>query len=85
MIVVKHHQNNIFSIQTGSAQPHIYPSHIMNLPIGDLDYKKVTRYTEIVTPLFYAIAKNYKENKELIGLRDFLLPMLMNGQATIGD
>ena len=29
--------------------------------------------------------KNYKENKQLISLRDWLLPMLMNGQATVED
>lgn len=61
------------SIQTGSAQPHIYPSHIMALPIGDLDCEKVSRYTEGVTPLFSMSAKKYKENKELSSLRDYLL------------
>ena len=82
---LKRHQNNIYSIQTGSAQPHIYPSHIMALPIGDLDYEKVSQYTESVTPLFSMVAKNYKESKELSSLRDYLLPLLMNGQAYIED
>lgn len=80
---LKHHQNNIYNIQTGSAQPHIYPSHIMNLPIGELDHKRVSLYTETVVPLFSMIAKNQKENRKLTSLRDFLLPILMNGQAII--
>lgn len=29
--------------------------------------------------------KNLKENKELASLRDWLLPMLMNGQVSVGD
>lgn len=83
--LLKRHQNNIYKIQTGSAQPHIYPSHIASLPVCDLDFGKVADYTERVTPLFTLIAKNYKESNQLRALRDWLLPMLMNGQATISD
>ena len=82
---LKRHQNNIYNIQTGSAQPHIYPSHISSLPITDFDYKKIEKYTEIVNPIFSTITKNYVENQHLQSLRDWLLPMLMNGQATISD
>lgn len=82
---LKRHQNNIYNIQTGSAQPHIYPSHISGLPITDLDYKKIENYTEIVSPIFSTITKNHVENQHLQSLRDWLLPMLMNGQATISD
>lgn len=83
--LLKRHQNNIYKIQTGSAQPHIYPSHIASLPVCDLDFGKVANYTERVTPLFTLISKNYKESNQLRALRDWLLPMLMNGQATISD
>lgn len=82
---LKRHQNNIYNIQTGSAQPHIYPNHIASLPVGDLDYNKIEEYTEKVTPMFLTIAQNYRENKQLTSLRDWLLPMLMNGQATVSD
>lgn len=83
--LLKRHQNNIYKIQTGSAQPHIYPSHIASLPVCDLDFGKVADYTERVTPLFTLISKNYKESNQLRALRDWLLPMLMNVQATISD
>ena len=83
--LLKRHQNNIYKIQTGSAQPHIYPSHIASLPVCDLDFGKVADYTERVTPLFTLISKNYKESNQLRALRDWLLPMLLNGQATISD
>ena len=38
-----------------------------------------------VTPLYEQIANNCKESLRLQALRDWLLPMLMNGQATISD
>lgn len=82
---LKRHQNNIYRIQTGSAQPHIYPNHIISLPISNIDYKKVDEYTQIVTPIFLTITENHKENHQLKSVRDWLLPMLMNGQTIISD
>lgn len=61
------------------------PKHIAELSIGDIDNFKVESYTSQVTPLFAKIGANVRENKELQQLRDWLLPMLMNGQATIED
>lgn len=38
-----------------------------------------------VKPWLSMISDNIRESEELISLRDWLLPMLMNGQATISD
>ena len=38
-----------------------------------------------IQPMFDMISANIRENQNLIKLRDWLLPMLMNGQATISD
>jgi len=38
-----------------------------------------------VTPLNKKIANNQKQNQELVALRDWLLPMLMNGQVSVGE
>ena len=40
-------------------------------------------FNKIVSPLFDKIQLNQIENDRLMQLRDWLLPMLMNGQATI--
>ena len=80
---LKLRQQDIFDIQTGSAQPHIYPKHIAELSIGDIDINKIESYISQVTPLFAKVGANLRENNELNQLRDWLLPMLMNGQATI--
>lgn len=42
-----------------------------------------TRFSAIVSPLIKAMAAKEKENQQLTQLRDWLLPMLMNGQVTV--
>ena len=42
-------------------------------------------YHETTQAIYAQISKNICENQELFKLRDWLLPMLMNGQATISD
>ena len=42
-------------------------------------------YHEATQAIYAQISKNVCENQELVKLRDWLLPMLMNGQATISD
>ena len=42
-------------------------------------------YHEITQAIYAQISKNICENQELVKLRDWLLPMLMNGQATINN
>ena len=47
---------------------------------SELDY-----FNKQVMPMFNIISEDTRENQQLASLRDWLLPMLMNGQATIGD
>lgn len=42
-------------------------------------------YHERTHGIYAQISKNICENRRLVHMRDFLLPMLMNGQATIED
>lgn len=82
-IVLKTRQNEIFDAQTGSAQPHIYPQHIAEMIIGELNIAEVEKYNNLVAPLFKMIGENQKENKKLSQLRDTLLPKLMNGEIDL--
>jgi type I restriction enzyme S subunit len=43
----------------------------------------LTAFDKIVSPIFCEIQKKILESSELLSLRDFLLPLLMNGQVTI--
>ena len=57
---------------------HLDQSRIV-LPPSDL----MQVFSEIVAPIHKKIGHCRKENRELTKLRDWLLPMLMNGQATV--
>ena len=82
-VTLKTRQKEIFDAQTGSAQPHIYPQHIAELPMNRIDMKDIIEYEKIVTPFFEMIGKNKEENKYLEQLRDTLLPKLMNGEIDL--
>lgn len=45
--------------------------------------KILTEFHQMVMPMFETIKTKSLETKELIQLRDWLLPMLMNGQVTV--
>jgi type I restriction enzyme S subunit len=47
------------------------------------DDKTILRYHEVTKGIYAKISKNMCENRELTNLRDWLLPMLMNGQVTV--
>ena len=47
--------------------------------------EELESFNNTVQPWLTMISDNIRQNRELISLRDWLLPMLMNGQATISD
>ncbi len=51
------------------------------MPIPDETLLK--KFERKITPFFEKMTANTKENQELTKLRDWLLPMLMNGQVTV--
>ena len=56
---------------------------ILNVVVPD--EKIILDYENFLHKIRVSILKNKEETVELINLRDWLLPMLMNGQATIAD
>ena len=49
------------------------------IPKGEV----IDKFAAVVEPAFEKIANNTKENQQLAQLRDWLLPLLMNGQVTV--
>ena len=43
----------------------------------------VISFNEVVNIVYNKIANNTKENQKLVKFRDWLLPMLMNGQVKV--
>lgn len=84
-VLLKKRQKEIFDAQTGSAQPHIYPQHIADMPICNLDKMLVSQFTAKVSPLFELIGANKEENIILSVLRNALLPKLMSGEIDVSE
>ncbi len=66
----------------GSAIPYIVLGDLANLGIP-YNEEIINKFNDTVKPILDTYFKNCEENKQLILLRNFLLPMLMNGQVTI--
>ncbi len=76
-------QDYIFSQARGSAQPHVYPKDISSLKIVIPNNQLFEEYGKNTLSVNERIGINYQENHQLTELRDWLLPMLMNGQVTV--
>ncbi len=67
-----------------SSYPSISPSDILNINIALPNTDELlNKASTFLNPMFDKIAIAQSENKELESLRDWLLPMLMNGQVTV--
>ena len=71
------------SSSTGSRK-RIDPDNCMSYKFP-YDQKVFARFDKAIQPLLMKITGIPTETQALVALRDWLLPMLMNGQATISD
>lgn len=82
-LFLKNKQKEIYDMQTGSGQPHIYPKHIELLEIADLSECEFNDFEQRVRPLFDMIHENKKQIDYLSNIRDSLLPKLISGEIEI--
>jgi type I restriction enzyme S subunit len=68
---------------SGSVFDSIVSNDIELTNLAIPDGTVVEKYAAVVEPAFERIANNTMENLHLAQLRDWLLPMLMNGQVTV--
>jgi len=73
----------LITLRTGAQQPHINKGVIEDSPIVIPCDKVLTDYYKVAGPIFEKIFNLALQSHELIQLRDWLLPMLMNGQVTV--
>ena len=67
-----------------SSYPSIRPEDILNMEIvTPYDFSNYRSLVEYLDKIYYQINVLYKQNEALIQLRDWLLPMLMNGQVKV--
>ena len=69
----------------GSILQNVSQDTLKSLPVVMPDDDILEKFNAFMESTIRVIEKCTKENQSLISLRDWLLPMLMNGQATITD
>ncbi len=75
--------NYLVSLSSGSARDNLSQDKIKDLKFAFPDDELLKEYHKKVNPSMLKILVNMKQNQQLASLRDWLLPMLMNGQLTI--
>jgi type I restriction enzyme S subunit len=71
---------------TGTSNSHkrVNPQVMMKYKIP-FDEDLAIKFSIMVSPFVEQMLNNQKQNQKLSELRDWLLPMLMNGQVRVGD
>ena len=75
----------LVTLSSGSARDNLSQELIRNLLMIIPDERVVENFFNLVDSYFLQITNNLKQNQELTQLRDWLLPMLMNGQVKVED
>ena len=65
----------------GSIMQNVSQETLKQIDICLPSEKLIDRYNNLIIPLINRMQEIIWENQELISLRDFLLPLLMNGQV----
>jgi type I restriction enzyme, S subunit len=76
-------QEEIFGLQKGAAQPHVYPMDLMRLRVISVPEKVVAFFEESISNNFLLICNLVKQNKLLGEARNQILPRLMNGEIVV--
>ena len=63
---------------------HITRDHLKQSRISIPPFDLINNLHQILDPILEKMVKGQEENQKLAELRDWLLPMLMNGQVTVG-
>ena len=74
---------HLVTLSSGSARDNLSQELIRNLLMTIPDERVVENFFNLVDSYFLQITNNLKQNQELTQLRDWLLPMLMNGQVRV--
>ena len=69
----------------GSGLKHLQKDLLKQEKIYIPDKKKISQFNVFVKPMFDTISANKIENQRLDSLKEFILPLLMNGQINVDD
>ena len=69
----------------GTGLKHLQKPMLKDHPIYIPTKSEIDAFNKYVSPWLSMISDNIRESQKLVSLRDWLLPMLMNGQATMAN
>lgn len=81
-LLLKSKQRQIFALQRGAAQPHVYPRDLKTLSILAPNDELLNSFQQLIEEYFDQIRVLSEQDKLLIRARDLLLPRLMKGEMT---
>ncbi|NBB19327.1 restriction endonuclease subunit S [Runella sp. CRIBMP] len=82
-LLLKNKQNEVFFLQKGSAQPHVYPKDIMALKMNLPSQCLISNFEMLINPFFEEIKILSQKNQLLQQTRDLLLPRLISGKLSV--
>ena len=81
----KHIRDNLVALGNGSVftnlKTDILKNYPTNLPTDDV----LSKFDEVIKPMFSMILSKTRESKRLMEIRDSLLPKLMSGELDVSD
>jgi type I restriction enzyme S subunit len=78
-------QKLIEKLSSGSSQANLSPIQLFKSKMVIPNDNSLKQFIKITKPIFEKFLLHKKENQKLSKLRDWLLPLLMNGQVTVGE
>lgn len=72
-VCLKVNQSLLMSKQQGTGQPHIYPEHIVTIPIYGFSDVKIKKFNSLCMTIFDRVKIAEKENQKLEELKELLL------------
>jgi type I restriction enzyme S subunit len=82
---LKVRQKEVFHLQRGAAQPHVYSKDIMALELKYPDKNLLLEFEELIKPFYDEIGVLKEKNQVLQETRDLLLPRLISGKLSVAD
>jgi type I restriction enzyme, S subunit len=82
-LTLKTRQNEVFFLQKGSAQPHVYPKDIMTLKMKKPSIDLIGKFEDLVVLFFEEIKILSQKINLLQETRDLLLPRLISGKLSV--
>lgn len=80
---LKFKQVEVYHLQKGSAQPHVYPKDLMELEIELPPSELLQEFEEFARGIFQKVKLLQIQNQRLTESREILLPKLMSGQLLV--